>query len=171
MSAPAGDAGEAPAPLVTSAAFGAAHRALWDSYVATQRALRHDDAQAARASVAPLSAAREALAAAAPLDEVARAPWSRADALLARALEALAAADDLEGQRGAFETLAGAITALAEAYGPALEHVWEVHCPMAFERGASWLQDGPGVENPYMGDAMPRCGSVTRELHGAGHDG
>ena len=40
-----------------------------------------------------------------------------------------------------------------------------VHCPMAFDdKGGDWLSKVPTVLNPYFGDEMLRCGSVTGEL-------
>src|SRR5690606_2826422 len=39
------------------------------------------------------------------------------------------------------------------------------HCPMAFDdKGASWLQRGDEILNPYFGSEMPSCGSVERSF-------
>ena len=44
-------------------------------------------------------------------------------------------------------------------------NAYVVHCPMAFDNsGGDWLSVKPEVLNPYFGDAMLRCGSVTATL-------
>jgi hypothetical protein len=42
-----------------------------------------------------------------------------------------------------------------------------VHCPMAFEDGADWLQRGAEIENPYFGEKMFRCGEITELIPAA----
>ncbi|MCB0295126.1 MAG: DUF3347 domain-containing protein, partial [Calditrichaeota bacterium] len=45
--------------------------------------------------------------------------------------------------------------------------VYRYHCPMAFDnKGADWLQDKQGVENPYFGSAMFRCGEEVEKVAG-----
>lgn len=47
----------------------------------------------------------------------------------------------------------------------AVGEVYVVHCPMAFRnQGADWLWNRPVVLNPYFGDAMLTCGTVTDTL-------
>ncbi len=46
-----------------------------------------------------------------------------------------------------------------------LGDLYVVHCPMAFgDSGADWLSAVPAVLNPYFGDAMLTCGSLTDTL-------
>ena len=51
---------------------------------------------------------------------------------------------------------------MIDRYGnPTDAPVRRAHCPMAFgDRGATWLQRGDAVDNPYFGDRMRTCGSI-----------
>ena len=97
------------------------------------------------------------------------------------AAEQLATANDLVAARRAFGELNRFLIALAAA-DPRLQEGWHVfRCPMA-EGFKKWFQRPKVRENPYMGQAMPTCGSsatwgvapkddagVSHEGHG--HDG
>jgi Cu(I)/Ag(I) efflux system membrane fusion protein len=83
---------------------------------------------------------------------------------------AVAGADQLAVARAAFEGLSNAMITLARRLGPARRGPMLVyHCPMAFDnRGASWLQNTAGVENPYFGSAMFTCGVLKETIGGDG---
>ncbi|MBB5353777.1 Cu(I)/Ag(I) efflux system membrane fusion protein [Haloferula luteola] len=78
----------------------------------------------------------------------------------------LTAATDLSTRRSAFKEISAAlITRIRETGLDAVGNAYVVHCPMAFgNSGADWLSDQPTVHNPYFGDAMLSCGSVTETL-------
>nr|MDQ3300496.1 efflux RND transporter periplasmic adaptor subunit [Myxococcota bacterium] len=111
-------------------------------------------------------------------------PASEVADCLAQAIaagERLAAATDLVAARRAFGELNRFLIALAAA-DPRLQQGWHVfRCPMA-EGFKKWFQRTAQKQNPYMGQAMPTCGSsstwgvapeddagVSHEGHG--HDG
>lgn len=76
------------------------------------------------------------------------------------AAEQLAAANDLASARRAFGELNRFLIALGAA-DSRLQHGWHVfRCPMA-DGFKKWLQRSPDRANPYMGQAMPTCGSST----------
>jgi Cu(I)/Ag(I) efflux system membrane fusion protein len=76
------------------------------------------------------------------------------------AAEQLATAKDLVAARRAFGELNRFLIALAAA-DPRLQEAWHVfRCPMA-EGFKKWFQRPAVRENPYMGQAMPTCGSST----------
>lgn len=95
--------------------------------------------------------------------------------------EQLGGAKDLAAARRAFGEMNRFLIALGAA-DPRLQEGWHVfRCPMA-EGFKKWIQRAPTLENPYMGEAMPTCGSeagwgiapaddaeVSHEGHG--HDG
>ncbi len=97
------------------------------------------------------------------------------------AAELVATAKDLAAARRAYGELNMYLIALAAA-DPRLQQGWHVfRCPMA-EGFKKWFQRSATLENPYMGQAMPTCGSsstwgiapkddvgVSHEGHG--HDG
>jgi len=76
----------------------------------------------------------------------------------ARAAGTLSQAGDLEKARSAFGELSRLLMILANC-DPRLAEGWHVFsCPMA--KGFNkWLQPTETLENPYMGQAMPTCGS------------
>lgn len=77
---------------------------------------------------------------------------------VAAAADAVAAVDDLAGQRIAFAELSRqVILALADAPPTGLK---TFRCPMV-DTYAFWVQPEAGIRNPYMGQAMPRCGEGT----------
>ncbi|MCB9082028.1 MAG: efflux RND transporter periplasmic adaptor subunit [Lewinellaceae bacterium] len=81
------------------------------------------------------------------------------------ALNKLLAAKDIEGARTAFKPLSDQMVGLAKAFGPFDETVYVQHCPMADSNtGADWLSLDKKIQNPYFGDKMLTCGSVTATI-------
>jgi len=80
----------------------------------------------------------------------------------AHAAERVAGGADLAAARAAFEELSGVGVSLVRRFGHARPgELVEVFCPKAFEnRGATWLQEGEKIRNPYFGPAMPDCGEI-----------
>lgn len=72
--------------------------------------------------------------------------------------------DDVEAQRKQFGFLSQALINALTAFG--VEGTYYVqHCPMAFDNaGANWLSNEEQIRNPYFGELMLKCGSVTDEL-------
>jgi len=89
----------------------------------------------------------------------ARAAWRELEGPLRERAEQVAAARDLEGARKPFETLSGHVHALLQRFGnPLPRPVHVAHCPMAAGRGATWIQEGGTIDNPYFGESMRQCG-------------
>jgi Cu(I)/Ag(I) efflux system membrane fusion protein len=72
--------------------------------------------------------------------------------------------DDVETQREQFGFLSQALINALTAFG--VDGTYYVqHCPMAFDNtGANWLSNEEQIRNPYFGDIMLKCGTVTDEL-------
>ena len=68
---------------------------------------------------------------------------------------------DVAEQRKQFGFLSQALINALTAFG--VDGTYYVqHCPMAFDNaGANWLSDEEQIRNPYYGDLMLACGSVT----------
>ena len=78
----------------------------------------------------------------------------------ARIADSLAAASDLAAARSSFGELSRIFLLLASS-DPRIVEGWHVfECPMT-DTYKKWLQPSPQLENPYMGRAMPSCGSPT----------
>lgn len=79
-------------------------------------------------------------------------------------LEQLASGADVAAQRQQFYFLSQSLINALTAFGVSGEYYVQ-YCPMAFENtGASWLSNEQQIRNPYFGDLMLKCGSVTAEL-------
>ncbi len=75
-------------------------------------------------------------------------------------------APELAPRRRAFEGLSAALLRLVARFGHVSSTpLVEAHCPMAFDnRGASWLQEGEEIRNPYFGSEMLSCGWVEQRF-------
>ncbi len=145
------------APPASDPALRARLGRMVGDYLAVQRALVSDDADAAREAAAaavrrfdgdrPGQAAGDA--------------WGPVREALAAAVRGVAEGGDLAAQRVAFHAWSGRLVEAARRFGADGEPPRLAHCPMAFgNRGADWLQRGEVVSNPYFGAAMLRCGEV-----------
>jgi Cu(I)/Ag(I) efflux system membrane fusion protein len=98
-----------------------------------------------------------------------RADWTRLARALRATANAVGRAKTLKAQRKAFESVATALTELLHRFGyPDGRSVYRYHCPMAFKRGADWLQEVDKTENPYFGSRMFRCGKRVEALEAGG---
>jgi len=80
-------------------------------------------------------------------------------------LKTIESSSHIEVQREAFSTLSENLYKSIKAYGLGGATAYYEFCPMAFNnQGASWLSDAEEIRNPYFGDKMLTCGSVTEKL-------
>lgn len=89
--------------------------------------------------------------------------WMHEQKDLQKNAQGLVDADNINDARAAFAPLSESMALISERFGTSGEQtVLRFHCPMAFDgRGADWLQNHPGTENPYFGAVMYRCGTQT----------
>lgn len=73
---------------------------------------------------------------------------------------------DIKPLRTAFKPVSDSLIKIIRAHAiDQLPNTYVIHCPMANGgKGADWLSPDPKVRNPYFGDAMYDCGSVTDTL-------
>ncbi len=100
------------------------------------------------------------------LEEAKREQWKQIYESAGRAAQQFLNAPNIEAARTAFEPISGQMEKAVRTFGSGdLAPVYRIHCPMAFgSRGAYWLQPREQVNNPYYGERMLRCGSVTDTL-------
>lgn len=80
-------------------------------------------------------------------------------------LTSIESTSNLQAQREAFSTLSESLYKSIKAYGLGGATAYYDFCPMARNsQGAFWLSDAAEIRNPYFGDEMPTCGSVTEKL-------
>ncbi|RPE08337.1 DUF3347 domain-containing protein [Chitinophaga lutea] len=71
----------------------------------------------------------------------------------------------LDGRRLAFQMVSDQLYDLLRVTPLKNTAIFRQYCPMAFDnRGAHWLSDKTEIVNPYFGDEMLHCGSVTDTL-------
>ena len=69
---------------------------------------------------------------------------------------------DVEAQRTQFSFLSQLLIRTFEAFGYDGDTLYIQHCPMAFDNdGADWISREEEIKNPYFGDKMMKCGTVT----------
>ncbi|MEH6679249.1 MAG: DUF3347 domain-containing protein [Sediminicola sp.] len=78
--------------------------------------------------------------------------------------KSISAGTDIGEQRAAFASLT---TSMEHLLSNALRsgEIYKQHCPMAFNnKGASWLSMEKEIKNPYFGEKMLSCGSITETI-------
>lgn len=86
-------------------------------------------------------------------------------AAIATAAAKISGTADLRVQRLAFANLNEDFIALLKKSGLEKGKLYVAHCPMALDnQGASWVSHSTAIRNPYFGDSMLSCGSVTETL-------
>jgi hypothetical protein len=81
-------------------------------------------------------------------------------------IQALANAPDIEAQRQAFAQLSQQLYQVVQNNDVTDKALYWQHCPMAMNNaGANWLSFEKQVQNPFMGQRMPGCGSVQETLN------
>ena len=157
-----------PSPTVHSPmphAFSNILKDVLASYLDLQKALASDDDPAAHAATVQFSKAIHDLPVSA-LNATQQAVWKETASDLTPLAKQALTADGLAAKREAFHALSKAMLGVVRVYGV---HdgatLYLMHCPMAFgNAGASWLQMGNTLTNPYFGAAMLRCGEQRQEF-------
>lgn len=145
---------------------------VYDGYFAMHNALSRDQHAPTKASAKQFLDAAEAIDKTS-LPDGTRAEWRSLHASLHTSAEGVSAAKNMESARAAFEGVSNAMVTIAKQFGIGKrDRVLVYHCPMAFDnRGARWLQDKAGVENPYFGSAMFTCGVIKETIEARSHAG
>ncbi len=127
--------------------------ATLSAYEELRKELFHDRLEGAHAAATTLAAQAEEAAEASP-DHAAH--LTQLHDAATRAAEA----EDLEMARAAYGEVSRAVIGMQIA-DPALQEGWHIYtCPMV-EGFQKWSQPRAGIQNPYMGQEMPRCGGAT----------
>lgn len=138
-------------------------RDVAEAYLPVADALSHDNFDEAKAALPAVKSAATAVDMAS-LQGEAHTAWMEDLKLIQSGIQGIEAAEDIKAARAAFEDLSNGLIAAADSFGLAGESpVYVYHCPMAFgNKGADWLQNKQGTENPYFGSSMFTCGEELR---------
>lgn len=85
-----------------------------------------------------------------------------------KSAENIFSAKDIETARKNFYDISEGLIELFKNDGRSIlsSDIYVYHCPMAFEfKGARWLQGRKGVENPYFGERMFKCGTLVDTIN------
>jgi Cu(I)/Ag(I) efflux system membrane fusion protein len=138
---------------------------VYTAYFDLQQALSQDNPEnarkAANASLSALDKVDMNL-----LEEESHEIWMKILKALMANLNKINKSEDIQSIRENFNALSQAMKDVARMYGATgKQPIMLYYCPMAFDdRGAEWLQNKEGVENPYFGSMMFRCGEIRDVL-------
>lgn len=92
--------------------------------------------------------------------------WNKEQKTITLALKNITDSKKIAVVRNHFETLSLSIETLINNFGiPKNQNIAKYHCPMTNKKGGSfWLQNSEGVQNPYHGSKMFKCGKKILEL-------
>jgi len=91
--------------------------------------------------------------------------WMKSLKALRTSSSKIITANDIEQARTGFDSFSQTIIAVAKTFGSEQHKLLIYNCPMAFDyRGADWLQNKEGTENPYFGSTMFSCGTQKDDL-------
>ncbi len=150
-----------------TAALRLAMEPIYAAYLALQRALAGDDAELAKQAGTQLRDALHGINIGA-LSREARSRWEDEARILEKESAAVVEARSITELRRHFAEFSRSVLTLETTFKHKGATVrYEAHCPMAFDNtGASWLQTGRDILNPYFGKAMLSCGEIRTEFHG-----
>ncbi|BBB31795.1 Cu(I)/Ag(I) efflux system membrane protein CusB/SilB [Thermotomaculum hydrothermale] len=91
--------------------------------------------------------------------------WMKIQNAVKSNLEGIGNSKTLSEARSFFKNLSEEIEKASKEFKLNSKTVYKYFCPMAFDnKGAYWLQDKEGTENPYFGSKMFKCGSEVEKL-------
>jgi Cu(I)/Ag(I) efflux system membrane fusion protein len=142
---------------------------VYTEYFAIQYALSHDQLPNANLSAKELQNSLRGVDHN-QLSKIAHDVWIEKLNQIKKAGMGIEKAKTLGESRVSFEKLSDVMVTLAKRFGSSgKQPILLYHCPMAFDfKGADWLQNKEGTENPYFGSKMFKCGTQEAVItHGA----
>ena len=132
---------------------------VYAAYFSMQRALAKDDFKSARNAAIAMRPGLSSVSSG-------NTDWNGIRTELSKPLEHARHWPDIEAARKAFDTISQQIIRLEKEFGPVRsETTYRAFCPMAFDnKGAEWLQTDSTIANPYLGQAMPKCGEIKEKI-------
>jgi membrane fusion protein, copper/silver efflux system len=138
------------------------------AYLALQEALAADDLHPAHSAAKDLEKALGSIAFS--HTKRAREFFLTLEPDLRKHIAAILQAKDLGEVRGPFEELSRQMTRLLRSFGNVTGiELGVASCPMAFGRGATWVQKSGDLRNPYFGKSMLDCGQIDHSLGPQSH--
>ena len=137
--------------------------ALLEEYIDLKKALVEDDFKKAKEEADDIPELLKSIEERALLEKqgISEQEFNR----LQKVSSSLKEAKDIEALRRQFAAFSQELYSLAQADKLTDETLYWKQCPMALNnKGANWLSREEEIQNPYMGQKMPKCGSVKEVL-------
>lgn len=91
--------------------------------------------------------------------------WMKQAKALTAHTENIVTSEGLSQQRDQFSFLSASLIETIQVLGLKGDTIFVQNCPMAMDnQGADWISLQEEIRNPYFGDQMLTCGSVTQQL-------
>jgi Cu(I)/Ag(I) efflux system membrane fusion protein len=140
-----------------------AFQPVLSSYLKLKDSLVASNFEASNQHFSEMREAWENLPSMSGLDEKA---WNTFSSEFEKLLEQGTAAKNLESLRTVFKPLSAAMIKAVDQFGLTSEPLYVQYCPMADDnQGADWISSSPLIRNPYYGDQMLKCGSVSKQIN------
>ena len=139
-------------------------KAITDSYITLKNALAADKDKDATSSGEKMVKAFEAFDESALPEDKRKAYADIEEDAIEHAEHIGKSIGNINHQREHFATLSKDMYELVKLFGSG-QPMYLDHCPMYDNnKGADWLSETKEINNPYLGKAMPDCGTVMEEL-------
>ena len=138
---------------------------VFSAYFMMHQALSQDDLKGAQDSAKELLASLNNVDMK-QIEGPAHMAWMKRDKAMKKSAQEIQDTDSIETARSAFIPLSESLYKVSKQFGTSgTQPVLRFHCSMAAEgKGAHWLQNKTGVENPYYGSAMFTCGEQVETI-------
>jgi Cu(I)/Ag(I) efflux system membrane fusion protein len=156
--------------FVTPEAFKSQLDGVFSAYFMIHQALSKDDLKGAQDGAEKLLPSLENVDMKL-LEGPAHTAWMKEHRSITSSAQRIAGSKNIETGRSAFITFSDSLYKAAKQFGTSgTQPVLRFYCSMAAEgKGAYWLQNKTGTENPYYGSAMFGCGDQI-EVITPGHN-
>jgi Cu(I)/Ag(I) efflux system membrane fusion protein len=152
-------------PLKTPEAFKSQLDAVFSNYFAMHQALSQDDLTEAQDSAKDLLTSLKNVDMKL-LEGSSHMVWMKRHKAVKQNTQEVIDTDTIETARSAFMPLSDTLYKVAKQFGTSgTQPVLRFYCSMAADgKGAYWLQNKTGTENPYYGSAMFTCGEQVETV-------
>mgnify|MGYP003647386898 CR=1 FL=1 len=92
--------------------------------------------------------------------------WQQHDSLYTKKLSEMLHLTELIEKQSYFSHISEIVYCTVKSFDLKInKRLYAIYCPMAFDGiGAYWISDSKEINNPYLGEKMPKCGEIKEEL-------
>jgi len=92
--------------------------------------------------------------------------WQQHDSLYTKKLSEMLHLTELIEKQSYFSHISEIVYCTVKSFDLKInKRLYAIYCPMAFDGiGAYWISDSKEINNPYLGEKMPKCGEIKEQL-------